>query len=135
MKLAEEKNIIVEVREWINKTSGRGDFIIITIDNTGVTKELFGNTVMGFVCRPYDEVLPEIFPWADLVLDKDYYESQGDQEYILYKKCESPDIYPYRNTAGEVDWYQFRLVLNEVGKAFLTMDDFLSDGRMYNIRF
>lgn len=135
MKLAEDEILIVEVREWINKTSGRGDFIIKTVDHTGAMRDLYGKTVLGFGCRPYEKVLPEVFPWADLELDTDYYEMYGDQEYILYKKCESPDIYPYKNTAGEVDWYQFRPVLNDVGKAFLLMDDFLNDGRMYNIRF
>lgn len=126
--------LIVEVREWINKTSGRGDFIIKTVDHTGATRKLYESTILGFGCRPYEEVLPEVFPWADLELDTDYYEIYGDQEYILYKKYEIPDIYLYKNTAGEVDWYQFRPVLNDVGKAFILMDDFLSGGRMYNIR-
>lgn len=126
--------LIVEVREWINKTSGRGDFIIKTVDHTGATRKLYESTILGFGCRPYEEVLPEVFPWADLELYTDYYEIYDDQEYILYKKYEIPDIYLYKNTAGEVDWYQFRPVLNDVGKAFILMDDFLSGGRMYNIR-
>lgn len=63
MKLAEDEMLIVEVREWINKTSGRGDFIIKTVNRTGATRDLFGKTILGFGCRPYEEVLPEVFPW------------------------------------------------------------------------
>ena len=135
MKLAEEEKLVVEVREWVNKCSGKGDFIIMAVNDSGETKELFGKTILGFGTRPYEEVLPEVFPWADLVLDVDYYEMYGDQEYIKYKKQESPEIYPYSNSACEVDWYRFRPELNDIGKSFLMIDDFLSTGRMYNIRF
>lgn len=133
MKLAKDEKLIVEVREWINKCSGKGDFIIMTIDDTGETTELYCKTIMGFGVRPYEEVLPEVFPWANLVLDEDYYEMNGDQEYIRYNKQQNKDIYPYMNSVCEVDWYRFRPVLNDIGKSFLTLDSFLSEGRMYSI--
>lgn len=135
MKLAEEEKLVVEVREWVNKSSGRGDFIIMAINDSGETRELFEKTILGFGIRPYEEVLPEVFPWADLVMDADHYERYGDQDYIGRKKQESPDIYPYKNSVHEVDWYRFRPELNDIGKSFLTMDDFLNTGRMHNIQF
>lgn len=48
MKLIEEEKLVVEVREWINKCSGKGDFIIMVVNDSGETKELFGKTILGF---------------------------------------------------------------------------------------
>lgn len=135
MELAEEEKLVVEVREWINKCSGKGDFIIMKENDAGEVKELFGKTIFGFGIRPYEEVLPEVFPWANLVLDEEYYEMHGDQEYIQYKKQQNLDIYPYQNSACEVDWYRFRPILNEIGKSFMKLDSFLREGKMYNIEF
>ena len=90
---------------------------------------------MGFGIRPYEEVLPKVFPWANLVLDEEYYEMYGDQEYIQYKKQQNLEIYPYQNSACEVDWYRFRPILNEIGKSFMKLDSFLREGKMYNIEF
>lgn len=135
MELAEEEKLVVEVREWINKCSGKGDFIIMKENDAGEVKELFGKTIFGFGIRPYEEVLLEVFPWANLVLDEEYYEMHGDQEYIQYKKQQNLDIYPYQNSACEVDWYRFRPILNEIGKSFMKLDSFLREGKMYNIEF
>lgn len=69
------------------------------------------------------------------MLDEEYYEMHGDQEYIQYKKQQNLDIYPYQNSACEVDWYRFRPILNEIGKSFMKLDSFLREGKMYNIEF
>ena len=134
MQLAEEEMLVVEVGEWVNKSSGRGEFRLMTVDRFGKEKTLFEKTILGFGPRLYSEVLPEVFPWAELVIDEAYYEMYGDEEYIRYMKRMDPDIYPYRNSAGEVDWYRFRPDLNDVGRSFLVLDEFLSGGRMYHVR-
>ena len=135
MQLAKEKKLAVEVGEWINKSSGRGEFLIMTVDKNGRSKKLYEKTIWGFGVRPYEEVLPEVFPWADLVIDEDYYKIHGDPKYIEFRKKQNPFFYPYCNAACEVDWYRFRPVLNEIGEAFLTMDRFLNEGHMYKIKF
>lgn len=135
MKLAQQEKLIVEVCEWINKSSGKGDFFIKTIDDKGNETELYSKTIIGFGIRPYDEVLPEVFPWADLELDTEYYEMYGDRDYIEYRRQFNSNIYPYCNSANEVDWYRFRPVINSVGKSFLILDDFLNNESMYNIEF
>jgi hypothetical protein len=38
------------------------------------------------------------------------------------------DAVPYDNTAGEVDHYRLELALNELGKAFLVVDEFATSG-------
>lgn len=135
MKLANESKLVIEVGEWVNKISGKGDFIIKKIDDSGNEKVLFGKTIYGFGTRPYEKVIPEILPWAELMLDEEYYENNGDPEFIYCKKMENSDIYPYQNAACEVEWYRFIPKLNAVGKSFLMLDDFLNSGRMYNIEF
>lgn len=135
MELAKKERLIVEVMEWINKVSGRGEFIIKYVDDQGKEKELYNKTILGFGPKSYEDVLPQVFPWADLKLDKDYYEIHGDPEIIESRRRFTPNIYPYMNSAGEVDWYRFLPVLNDVGNSFLTMDAFLTDGKMYNIKF
>jgi len=37
-------------------------------------------------------------------------------------------VRPYDNTAGEVDYYRLELTLNELGRAFLVVDNFATDG-------
>ena len=135
MELAKKERLIVEVMEWINKGSGRGEFIIKYVDEQGEEKELYNKTILGFGPKSYEEVLPQVFPWADLELDEYYYEIHGDPEIIENRRRFTPNIYPYTNSAGEVDWYRFLPVLNDVGNSFLTMDAFLTDGKMYNIKF
>ena len=72
---------------------GKGNFIIMKENDAGEVKELFGKTIFGFGIRPYEEVLPKVFPWANLVLDEEYYEMYGDQEYIQYKKQQNLCLY------------------------------------------
>lgn len=135
MELAKEERLVVEVMEWINKGSGRGEFIIKYVDDQGEEKELYNKTILGFGPKSYEDVLPQVFPWADLKLDEYYYEIHGDPEIIEGRRRFTPNIYPYKNSAGEVDWYRFMPVLNDVGNSFLTMDAFLTEGKMYNIKF
>jgi hypothetical protein len=135
MELADQKKLTIEVMEWINKSSGRGDFIIKALDDDGTERELYNKTILGFGPRAYDQVLPELFPWATLQVDDDYYRSHGNQKYIELKRQFNSNIYPYKNGAGEVDWYRFVPVINDVGKSFLTLDKFLNEGKMYHIKF
>lgn len=135
MELAKKERLIVEVMEWINKGSGRGEFIIKYVDDQGKEKKLYNKTILGFGTKSYEDVLPQVFPWADLKLDEYYYEIHGDPGIIESRRRFTPNIYPYMNSAGEVDWYRFLPVLNDVGNSFLTMDAFLTDGKMYNIKF
>ena len=96
MQLAKEKKLAVEVGEWINKSSGRGEFLIMTVDKNGRSKKLFEKTIWGFGVRPYEEVLSDVFPWADLVIDEDYYKIHGDPKYIEFRKKQNR-----RHTAGK----------------------------------
>ena len=63
--------LILEVCEWINKSSGRGEFCLKYDDIS--EKIIFKRTIIGFGSRPYKEVLQDLFPWADVNIDTEFY--------------------------------------------------------------
>lgn len=62
-------------------------------------------------------------------------------QYIYPKKCLSieewmqnaENIRPYCVGAGEVAFYQLVLELNDIGKSFLMLDDFISNSHFYKL--
>lgn len=130
MEKADENPIILEVQEWINKCSGRGDFILKDYEG----KVLFKSSIWGFGTRPYELVLPDLFPWADICVDYDFYTEDYDSDYYnmsIEDKMEEHTIFPYKNAAGEVDFYRLFLSVNELGKSFLLLDEFLNKDESY----
>ena len=126
MEKADENPIILEVQEWINICSGRGDFILKDYEG----KVLFKSSIWGFGTRPYELVLPDLFPWADICVDYDFYTEDYDSDYYNMS-IEEHTIFPYKNAAGEVDFYRLFLSVNELGKSFLLLDEFLNKDESY----
>lgn len=95
----------------------------------------------------YAGAVAKLFAWADLDVHEETYD---DAEYDQYEaECsiwdeddqfftESFDdwrrgrvangIRPYRNAEGEVDYFRLELTLNDLGKAFLVVDKFATEG-------
>ena len=147
-------SIILEVQEWINKTSGRGTFILKSEEEDGTEKIIFEREWLGFGCRNYELVIQELFPWANVEIDEEFYEENMEEDCYqkrnmtdrilasmfgksgdeLLKYSDGlPKLYPYRNGAGEVDFYRLKLTLNQIGNAFLEMEHFLETGKCYFI--
>lgn len=154
LETKERGAIILEVQEWINKTSGRGTFILKSGDGEGNEKIFFNQNLWGFGTKSYELVIQELFPWADIRIDEEFYEENMDEDCYqrrnitdrelasilgvkgndLLKYSDIPHkLYPYRNGAGEVDFYRLKLTLNQVGRSFLEMDHFLETGKCYFI--
>lgn len=128
---------ILEVEEWINKSSGRGSFTL-KVEESGTEKILYERELMGFGIRKYEEVIQDLFPWADIEIDEEFYDENMEEYY--YDRYESlpytntsTKIYPYKNGAGEVDFYRLKLTLNQIGKSFIEMENFLETGKCYFI--
>ncbi|CAK7044495.1 MAG: hypothetical protein BACD_02286 [Bacteroides rodentium] len=49
--------VVLNVEEWINKTSGRGDFQLRIVDKNGIEKQVFKRSFLGFGLKPYIQVL------------------------------------------------------------------------------
>lgn len=134
MELAENGELVLEVLEWINKSSGRGEFTLKKVDYDMVETILCERTAWGFGLKPYEDVIREIFPWASVEVDYDFYDMNEDRDIVMATR-HGRDIYPYENCAGEVDVYRLRLGVNGIGRSFLTMDRFLNEGKMYHFNF
>lgn len=143
--LREGNRLFLEVDEWVNKLSGRGDFRLTIQDPDG--EEHVDQTwpFQIFPGIPYEELLSGLFPWADAQVDEDFYEpyeepryqeevgiwDSEDQKYILmetysdWAKRHDWGLRPYEED-GEIARWRVELTLNAVGEAFLHLDDFLS---------
>jgi hypothetical protein len=142
--LVSGRRVLLEADEWINKTSGRGDLAIISVDEASEDREELGTWLLWGSVAPYEEILPNLVPWADVVLHQETYDEadqveweaecvQYDKEDFRFvgesfedwhRKFDGVGLRPYGNTASEVDHWRLELVLNNLGRAFLEVDAF-----------
>lgn len=133
--------------EWVNKSSGKGDTELIVNDGKSVQKYSYP---YWFPFTPYTEVFPRLFPWAIFSADEEFFEENDMnlwREYHCYYDKEDGEwlvvgdtfeefrkkLSPMRSIdhAGEVAEYMMILSLNELGKAFLNVDKFVSQNQPY----
>lgn len=136
--------VLLEADEWVNKTSGRGEVRLIAEAPSGEVE----NTVEWLVFapwQPYDAVLPTLFPWATMTIDESTYDAADedawttacgiwdseDKRYIghtmsfaEWRGDREDKLRPYDNN-GEVASWRLELELNELGRAFISVDDYL----------
>ncbi len=151
MEIINQRNrLLLEAEEWVNKSSGRGSLRLLVQDEDGNEETVADWPFVMFPGLLYVEVFPQLFPWASLSIDEDFYEEYDqqeydsdcgvwdgeDQKYIFHTetfeewKKGLARIRPYEEAAaGEVARFRLELTLNRVGKAFLTLDRYLSTGK------
>ena len=134
--------------EWVNKSSGRGDTELIVDDGHDIKTYKYP---YWFPFTPYELVFPKLFPWAVFSADEDFYEEDdedawhaehcyyddGNDKWITFGESfeefrSKLDPMRYIDHAGEVGEYMLILSLNELGKSFLQVDDFVSKNRPYS---
>ncbi len=133
-------------REWVNKSSGRGDTELIVEDGDGVKKYSYP---YWFPFTPYTTVFLTLFPWATFSADDDFYEEDdyntwreynvyhdedeeiciGGESFTDYRKRLDP--MRYIDHQGEVAEYMLKMDLNDFGTAFLKIDDYLTSEHPY----
>lgn len=144
MQLLESgKRLIVDVEEWVNKVSGRGE-VKLSIEGYDAERTELARWGVYLGTRPYEEALPALFPWADLRVHEETYDMDEYEQYVLdgstltytagswgrlsfqdWRAVLHPGrIRPYANGGGEVDFYRLELSLNELGRSFLVVDSF-----------
>ncbi|WP_431993358.1 DUF4365 domain-containing protein [Streptomyces albogriseolus] len=137
--LAGGKRLVVDIEEWINKTSGRGSITLGVDNEDGNDPEELASWGVYLGLSSYAEVVPKMFAWADVDVHAETYD---DAEYVIYDSEGYPfvtedfgeehparGLRPYANAAGEVDHWRLELTLSNVGRAFLVVDDFAMKGR------
>lgn len=138
--------IVIESSEWVNKSSGIGSINLKVIDQFTEMERLALNwPVTYFPIQCYQDVFQNLFPWANISIDEEFYAEYDEQafleeccpydseegEYIYIEEFyedwrdEQAEIRPYTNHSGEVDEYRLRLTLNDLGKSFLNVDRYL----------
>lgn len=133
--------------EWIHKSSGRGATELIVDDGITIKKYPYP---YWFPFTPYTMVFPKLFPWADFSADEDFFEDEDEaiwRKYHCHYDGEDDTwlivgdtfeefrrkLSPMRCIihSGEVAEYMMILSLNELGKSFLMVDEFVSKKRPY----
>lgn len=134
--------------EWVNKSSGRGETELIIDDGNEIKKYSYP---YWFPFTPYEDVFPRLFPWASFSADEEFYQDNDETLWkdlnCWYDKEEDDwivvgesfkefraSLNPMRSIdhAGEVAEYMLILTLNDLGKAFLKIDEFVSNVQPYN---
>lgn len=141
--VAQGESVYVEFEDWINKSLPRIN-IKIGCDSRDDIEEQSWPTIYG-VGLSFEEMLSYAIPWADFEVDeeayKDFMESvwysecymghdrEDGSEYFTeafetWYKPPSGKIVPVSEN-GETQGYRLLLKLNDVGKAFMVLNDFL----------
>jgi hypothetical protein len=146
--------VILEAEDWVNKSLNRTTPKVTVFDEDG--DEVFSREWPTTYTPGLDfaDSLRALFPWAELQLDEEFYleyEEWNADEWssrrpihdFIYRdeRLEEvpeelrdpgwdddigPEFIPYEEN-GETAQYRFELTLNEVGKAFMTLDEYLQD--------
>lgn len=142
--LADGTRLVIDIEEWINKTSGRGSIVlgVDAEDGEDPTALAEWGVFLGF--STYAEAIPRMFAWAKVSVHEETYDDAEQSDYIFYDEGDGftigthnewqigrsgDSLRPYTNLAGEVDRWRLELSLNELGKAFLIVDEFAQNGR------
>ncbi|MFL6164535.1 MAG: DUF4365 domain-containing protein [Jatrophihabitantaceae bacterium] len=139
--------LVIDMEEWVNKTSGRGTITLGVDHEDGHAPEPLASWGVLLGLASYAEIVPRMFAWADVdvhhetydIPEHDEYEAQcaiydeGDTFYTITfdewrRSFIRARLRPYKNGAGEVDYWRLELTLNELGRSFLSVDDFATSG-------
>lgn len=139
--VADGENVYIEYEDWINKSLPRFQ-IRIGCDSRDDIEEESWPTIYGI---SMEEAVSHTIPWADYEMDHDAYEAF--MESVHYDECyswhDSETDTTYFTTSfeewftpaegiqpvsdnGEVQGYRLILSINDVGKAFIDIDEYLS---------
>jgi len=147
-RLQSGERLVVEIEEWVNKSSGRGS-ITLAIDREDGNKpdEIAAWSVM-LPFADYATVVPRLLAWADVSLheetydeaDYEHYEAEcvrydheddryASEDYSEWRAAQPfPELRPYMNASGEVANWRLELTLSDLGRAFLLVDQFATHG-------
>jgi hypothetical protein len=108
-----EGRLLLEVRQWVNKSSGRGDIRVISEDPDGTEKTIQDWGTILFGSQDYPELLPRLFPWADLSNDENWYIGDEEEEAAWPMGAAYSDLRPYSDD-GEIAYWKLELRPNAI---------------------
>lgn len=121
--LRDGTRLVIDIEEWVNKTSGRGSIQLGIDHEDGNDPTPLTSWGVFLGLRSYAEVVPTLFPWATVNLHEETYDDADARDEWSAEHYEF-GLGPYRSGAGEVDFWRLELSLNELGRSFMIVDDF-----------
>ena len=149
-RIAKGIEVTVEFSDYINKSLSRTEATISCYEND---KEIIENISTTY-CPGLStiEIIQSLFPWAELKMNEDKYR-EAQEEYYTYNEGiydKESDQYFYHETFDEfyeapegivaiskdyeINTYNVILELNEIGKSFLEIYNFLNNPSYTEIR-
>ncbi|MEU6008771.1 DUF4365 domain-containing protein [Streptomyces sp. NPDC047453] len=122
--LGNGERLVIDIQEWVNKISGRGTISLGIDHKDGNAPESIARWDVYLGSEPYSEAVPPLFAWADVTLHEETYQ---EAEYD-WTPGQLEDLRPYANACGEIEYWRLELTLNDLGKAFLLVDQFAANG-------
>jgi hypothetical protein len=107
----------VQFDDWINKSLPRYQITIFAEDEKETWPTLYAPGV------GIEEMLAHFFPWANVATDWD---ACDEYQAGKYEHSEPEELIPISEN-GETATYSLLLSLNELGRSFLEIDDYLAD--------
>lgn len=145
-RLASGQRLVVDIQEWMHKSSGRGS-ITLGVDNEDgrdPTPLAQWNVLIGYAS--YATVIPKLFAWANVDLHQETYDDAASdlyevecsiwdeddrfltEDYDDWRVGRFPEgLRPYTDD-GEIGYWRLELTLNNIGQAFLRIDEFATSG-------
>ncbi len=141
--IEDDGRVIVELDEWLHKSSGRGQVRIIVESEDGRSTQA---RAWDFLAPgwAYEELIPALLPWATFVLDEETYDEHDrnqwdletgawdneDGRYITHS-VDFEDWAPAyfggglrpHSENGEVAFWRLEARIGDVGRAFLRLDE------------
>ena len=140
-------SLAVEFEEWMHKSSGRASLRLRALDENGALTDSHEWPYIFLPGADYAKELPRMFPWATLTRNADADADANLDRYVsecgiwnskagellwdpAYGEWLSNEVGSGIGPAwddGEVAHWRLDLALSDMGRAFLTVDDHLSN--------
>lgn len=115
------RGILVEMDEWVNQPSPRGSLRLSVLGEHEERESVYDWAFQTDADMPHALRLASLFPWAHIAADAAFYQERTG---------ETPEggVTPWTVEAGEIARFRLRLSLNDLGRSFLTLEQFLRRG-------
>ncbi|MCR5346826.1 MAG: DUF4365 domain-containing protein [Fretibacterium sp.] len=116
------RGILLEMDEWLNQPSERGSLRLSVLGENGETESVYEWPFQTNPDMPHIFRLASLFPWANIETDSAFYREKMGDDVLPHS------ILPWTVEAGEIARFRLRLSLNDLGRSFLTTEQFLRRG-------
>ncbi|WP_339625410.1 DUF4365 domain-containing protein [uncultured Winogradskyella sp.] len=150
-RIAKGQQIVLEIEQWANKTAGHAHTKIIKVSEKDNEDKLLSEG--GYVHFSPEQDVYTIFPWAEFEIDEEHYNDYDSDEFYSNYGVWDPEEKVYAGTTiswqeyvsglprirymdtggGEIYFYRLIFSLNDLGKAFITMNTYLENGNQLKL--